>query len=1196
MTLRSDFVKIKQSKTLKFQIINTRYGDSTTNEDSDSHYSIQLFGVTENGNTVRVDIEDFNPYFYIEMPDEFDKSMIRIVCSKIKELMLKLHADNIIFDECILEESEKLYGFTNHKKYNFLKISCKTVAAMRHVANLLIYNYKCNNILSFMGIHKYKFNLYESNIEPALRFFHIQQIKPADWVVIENPYYEKVDEETTCCHLFATASYKHIKPYQSASVAPFVCCAFDIECTSSTGAFPSFKNPLDEVIMVCSTFRRYGESSSFVKIMHTIKPCLPIKDCIIVECATERDLLLKWRDMIREMDPDIIYGYNSNGFDFEYMYERAKHKKNNIGLHFLQMSRIGRYEASQWVEKELSSSALGSNKLKYIDMQGRIVLDVMKEIQKEFKLDQYKLDVVAEHFTGENKVDLPPAKLFKKFKKGRPKDIKEIGVYCIQDTELCHVLAFKLAIVVKAMKMANVCIVPLEFIFTRGQGVKIFSLMANECRNANIKMPVIRRPDVSKDTKKIEGLVQKKRQTLDDPENYNEDDLKETVIEELQEEQRAQARYEGAMVIETNGGLYHDPITVLDFNSLYPSCQMAWNISHNTLVLEEEYDNIPGIKYETIEYTDYDGTQRVCRFAQTNPPGIIPQVIKNLLSTRKSIKNMMKSETDKTKNMILDCEQLAYKVVANSVYGQCGANVSPIYLKEIAACTTAKGREMLNIARIVGNTGIDTKQSVNMNKIDGKFPLLHKRSVAESTSEGSYTFSTIKQIKIGERFLTNSGWATLKEIKQSKSNKSSQSAMEYLLLNQSTIKQYMYEYYPKNNNTNIFEASDRVKEQAIEYNKSYHLNKLMFLHTTLGHSAVIRNNELILNKSGANKNNNLVSEDNTNIYYNVKIDVYSHTNNVECIYGDTDSNFYKVNIPPIKGLKSLTPLELKEYIRHTKVATAMDIGKQLSIKINDVINKPGIINFAYEKVLFPFLIITKKRYYGRMYEDDPDKYKDKVMGLALKRRNYCTFTKNLMQILFDKIMESTEPNTDEILTFLNTQLMKLIDNKVSYKDLLITSTLGANYKNPNSMPHRRVADAMIKNQENVNTNDRIPYIFAMAKPEYNTLGRQKKPKIADIAMHPQHAKDKRCDLYNFEMPKKDIEQMPYDPQLYIEGQIEKPISQVLAFIVKDSEEFFRKYIDICIQRKIELYGDPVIPLRKKPTKKIKDAFIDGLID
>ena len=50
------------------------------------------------------------------------------------------------------------------------------------------------------------------------------------------------------------------------------------------------------------------------------------------------------------------------------------------------------------MNKELSSSGLGDNELKFIHMDGRILFDMQKEIQKGHALESYKLDNVSSHF------------------------------------------------------------------------------------------------------------------------------------------------------------------------------------------------------------------------------------------------------------------------------------------------------------------------------------------------------------------------------------------------------------------------------------------------------------------------------------------------------------------------------------------------------------------------------------------------------------------------------------------------------------------------------------------------------------------------------------------------------------------------------------------------------------------------------
>jgi len=64
---------------------------------------------------------------------------------------------------------------------------------------------------------------------------------------------------------------------------------------------------------------------------------------------------------------------------------------------------------------------------------------------------------------------------------------------------------------------------------------------------------------------------------------------------------------------------------------------------------------------------------------------------------------MEKTEDDAQKS-VLNGLQLAYKVVANSVYGQCGSRTSPIRKIEVAACTTAVGRQKIYDAKKIVET------------------------------------------------------------------------------------------------------------------------------------------------------------------------------------------------------------------------------------------------------------------------------------------------------------------------------------------------------------------------------------------------------------------------------------------------------------------------------------------------------------
>lgn len=456
----------------------------------------------------------------------------------------------------------------------------------------------------------------------------------------------------------------------------------------------------DKLIQIGTTINKLGESDCYFKQIFCLGEVTESDSestTKFVSCKDEKEVLLKWKDFIVELDPDIVIGYNIFGFDFSFLFQRAK--ELDCVHEFCQLGRIKdmcmNEEAQYLIEQKLSSSALGENILTYIICTGRILIDIYKNVQKDYNLDSYKLDFVAEKFLKQRKNDLPPKQIFIK-QKGTNDDRREIAEYCLQDCALCNHLATKLEIVSNNLAMGRVCKVPLSYLFLRGQGVKIFSLVAEYCEKKDYLIPTI----------------SKKRININDDDSSEDDE----------------DTYEGAIVLDPEKKIHFEPIAVSDFNSLYPSSMISENLSHDTFVeIGGRYDNLPEFDYVNIEYDIYnyisekksDGTLKkqkrkikngiqVCRYAQyrENDPitnklrkGILPTILQNLLSARKSAKKMMEKEEDPFKQKIWNGLQLAYKVTANSLYGQCGASTSPICKKEIAASTTAVGRQMIMFSK-----------------------------------------------------------------------------------------------------------------------------------------------------------------------------------------------------------------------------------------------------------------------------------------------------------------------------------------------------------------------------------------------------------------------------------------------------------------------------------------------------------------
>ena len=98
---------------------------------------------------------------------------------------------------------------------------------------------------------------------------------------------------------------------------------------------------------------------------------------------------------------------------------------------------------------------------------------------------------------------------------------------------------------------------------------------------------------------------------------------------------------------------------------------------------------------------------KICRFAQplliegVEEKAIMPSILQELLKARKDTRKEIPLTQDEFMKNVLDKRQLAYKVTANSLYGQLGAKTSTFYEPDIAASTTATGRLLLTYAKRV---------------------------------------------------------------------------------------------------------------------------------------------------------------------------------------------------------------------------------------------------------------------------------------------------------------------------------------------------------------------------------------------------------------------------------------------------------------------------------------------------------------
>ena len=467
--------------------------------------------------------------------------------------------------------------------------------------------------------------------------------------------------------------YTKVQNVQDDRIAPFKIMSFDIETLSyesfKTGnsIFPDPHNPNDTVSVIGSCVVTFGsalverhvflldsDKSFFSSNDHELEIHDEENDAafIIYPFFSEKELLLGWSRFVSIMNPDILTGYNIFNFDFDYIHVRVQRYGIGVENEFnSNLSRTDRFDRMFQVRK-LSSNAYGDNTMKFYDIPGRLNFDLYLHMKKDYKLDSYKLDNVADHFLNRKKLDMTPRRLFQALKESRESMI-EVSRYCIRDCDLVNELVSFLQIFFSIMELSNVSRIPFDFINMRGQQIRSFSLISYAAMHNNFAVP--------------DAIART---------NENGSD-----------------KFQGAFVLDPKKEKYmNEPVVVLDFNSLYPSLIIGFNLCYSTTVMDDCQLNSDDIN--EISVVD-DNSRLPYKFVKKNiKEGLVSKILENLWVQRKNVKKQMKDCTG-TLHSILNARQLSYKVTMNSIYGFFGVSrdFAMLPCKHIAECITALGRQ-----------------------------------------------------------------------------------------------------------------------------------------------------------------------------------------------------------------------------------------------------------------------------------------------------------------------------------------------------------------------------------------------------------------------------------------------------------------------------------------------------------------------
>jgi DNA polymerase elongation subunit (family B) len=285
---------------------------------------------------------------------------------------------------------------------------------------------------------------------------------------------------------------------------------------------------------------------------------------------------------------------------------------------------------------------------------------------------------------------------------------------------------------------------------------------------------------------------------------------------------------------------------------------------------------------------------------------------------------------------------------------------------------------------------------------------------------------------------------------------------------------------------------------------------------------------------------------------------------IEEVYGDTvcDTKYGPVKTNAITGKK------------------ALEITIELAIEAGEIASKflKPPHDLEYEKTFDPFLLLSKKRYVGILYEHNPNKGKRKEMGIVLKRRDNAPIVKDVYGGLIDILMKSQD--IPAAIAFVKNCLQDIVDEKYPLEKLIITKKLNSFYKNPKSIAHKVLAERMGKRDpgNKPSVGSRVPFVYIQTKDNVKLQG----DKIESPAYI--RANNIRPD-YGF----------------YITNQIMKPVQQVFALILEQIPSFRRKKAAFkrqCEYLKQEFKSDPTKYQKKEEQLRNKEVkallFADSL--
>ncbi|CAA7058420.1 unnamed protein product [Microthlaspi erraticum] len=463
-----------------------------------------------------------------------------------------------------------------------------------------------------------------------------------------------------------------------------------------------------------------------------------LSGCKLSIFVEEKQLLSHFIETLCRWDPDILVGWDIQGGSLGFLAERAaqlgirfldnisrtpsptktndSENKRNLGNSLLQDPLVADPVAQ--VQEVVIEDEWGRTHASGVHVGGRIVLNAWRLIRGEVKLNMYTMEAVAEAVLRQKIPSIPYKVLTQWFSSGPAGARYRCIEYVIRRANLNLEIMSQLDLINRTSELARVFGIDFFSVLSRGSQYRVESMLLRLAH-----------------TKNYLAISPGNQQVASQP-------AMECV----------------PLVMEPESAFYDDPVIVLDFQSLYPSMIIAYNLCFCTCV-----GKLAHLKMNTLGVSSYsldpNVLQDLNQILQTPnsvmymPPevrrGILPRLLEEILSTRIMVKKAMKKLTpsEAVLHRIFNARQLALKLIANVTYGYTAAGFSGrMPCAELADSIVQCGRSTLEkaISFVKANDKWDAR--VVYGDTDSMFVLLKGRTVKEAFVIGQEIASAITEM------------------------------------------------------------------------------------------------------------------------------------------------------------------------------------------------------------------------------------------------------------------------------------------------------------------------------------------------------------------------------------------------------------------------------------------------------------------